>query len=141
MLLFRQPGPLSAPVLPLPGRACHSCLLRSYCCLVFVSSCFLLSYSVDQEPSPCTALLFLILGMCPLGEAQRVTMTVITGVPCLPVVTAVECRLARGSVSRACGPPSVPREHASLEAPLAQVPCAVAHRRSFSPELPGTILK
>lgn len=58
MLLFRQLGPLSAPVLPLPGRACHSCLLWSYCGLVFVSSCFLLSCSSDQEPSPCTALLF-----------------------------------------------------------------------------------
>lgn len=60
-------------------------------------------------------------------------MTVITRVPCLPVVTTVECRLARG-VSRVCGLPSVLCEHVSLEAPLAQVPCAVAHLRSFSPE-------
>lgn len=78
--------------------------------------------------------------MCPLGEAQRVTMTVITGVPCLLVVTTVECRLARGA-SRVCGSPSVLREPVSLEAPLAQVPCAAAHPRRFSPELPGMILK
>lgn len=141
MLLFRQLGHLSAPVLPLPGRACRSCLLRSYCCLVFVSSCFLLSYSFDKEPSPCTALLILIFWMCLLGEAQRGTVAMIMGAPHLQWWPLAECRLAGCGVSRVCGLSSVLCECTSLEAPFAQVLCAVAHLSSFSPELSGMILK
>lgn len=61
LLPFRQPGRPRVPALSLPGRARRSCLRRTHCCPLFVSSCFLLSHSFDKELSLHTALLFLIL--------------------------------------------------------------------------------